>query len=322
MTVAVNDGTFNYRNVKFFDVGTFAAFSSVAVDHTSTQNEVDALVGAAWATFGSVPTGVLAYFEANSTAPTPGQSFEVDAAASLIASSYLMIREVDTNDVAQATYSFHNLTWVQTDANAQTRANGQSVYWVTFTASLTGNGGGSVSITFAVSSVLGVLDLGSTPITPRSLETIIRIDNYNYQRNTNSLSLRVLVATGSGTVANVGSVALGGGLSKVYFELKNQAQIATSATVYTGNSVNVVINAWSDTSLTTYQLPQAVQTQLQSKFSGAWDVKTTDVKFPANTQHIIYDPTMASGPTPSSALALAPTALMMLLAVVAAMFLL
>jgi hypothetical protein len=153
-----------------------------------------------------------------------------------------------------------------------------------------------VEIIWFLSSVMGQLDIGSTDISPRTIESVIRISHYPYLNASNTLSLRVVCAYDTlDSQQNLGNITSGTGLNQLYFRLGATYQTPMAPYQKNGPEFNATISNWqSSAGLRTAISNSFVGGLLNERFGGTWDVQIADVTFRPGVPHIIYDPTTGS----------------------------
>lgn len=133
-------------------------------------------------------------------------------------------------------------------------------------------------------------DVGAI-VTPKTLESIVEINNYPYRSSSNYLTLTMGTATGNFDVvasASASNLISGGGEDQVYFALSNVA-------VVDGSKKFVTISGFSKiTGSNSY-----IEGQAKGKYGGSFSYATVSVDFPAGASKIIYDPTIGQGTPPT-----------------------
>ena len=232
--------------------------------------------------------------------------FTAIVAKNLMAKAYYRLNEIDASGAIVHTYwlggnladidwavdvsSSTNLRWAELNATLDARGN-------------SGNGQFGLSIAFFLSNVIGKLNIGDTVMTPRSIESIIRITDYVYANATNKLVLFMAAAHGQSNFSASGDIITTGALlEQVYVQLAASCQVAASANVMTGENRAVVTSSWSSNS-TIKDLIQGSDfyASINAKFNNNWDIRTINITFPANASNIIYDPTLGSGRSTAAA---------------------
>lgn len=219
-----------------------------------------------------------------------------------MAKAYYRLDEVDASGNVVFTYwlggNLANIDW-SLDVSSST-----NLKWAELTSSLNIRGNVSVdqfdlSVTFFLSNVVGQLNVGATIMTPRSIESVIRITDYVYASATNKLVLHMAVAHGQTKFNAEGDfITTGSELQQIYVQLASSCQVAASASALSGDNQAVVTGSWS-TNSTLKDLIFAsagdFYASLNSKFNADWDIRSISITFPANATHIIYDPTLGAG---------------------------
>lgn len=159
----------------------------------------------------------------------------------------------------------------------------------------------NVSITTFGASVRGRIDLGNIEITPRSLETAVKVSGYQYLDASNTLSLRVFCAYGTvGYRTQLGGIASGHSLARVYVSIDDEAQRLSNDTSHSGTNMSVSISAWQILSgLRTSVSKSVMGYMLNDKFGTNWDVIYSDVTLPCpeslEPQYSLFRISMGTG---------------------------
>eukprot|EP00727_Mastigamoeba_balamuthi_P012291 m51a1_g7685 hypothetical protein (724) ;mRNA; f:25398-30663 len=175
----------------------------------------------------------------------------------------------------------------------------------------------TVSITFIISSVSGVLDYGKTTVVPKVLESVIEINNYPYQDSKNTLEVHMVAGSAGLQVGAHAAVTTSG--VKVFADVKGTA-------IVNGNEANAEVSAWANVDAKV--LENSVLANLIAGATGVVSVNNIKcaevaVKFEAGAQAIVYDPALGTGTSPyelSPASAAAPAALVAFAALLMALF--
>jgi len=146
-----------------------------------------------------------------------------------------------------------------------------------------------------MSDVVGVVNYGNTIVGPKSIESIIEIQNWPYQSTANTLSLVLGVATGSAQ-AQGGTLTSGSGNKQVYFSVANQATVS-------GQLQDVSLSGYTTGEFDTYFDDDDIQTQLSAAYTGEASVNVITVTFPAGASDIVYDPQVGVGQKPQNSFA-------------------
>jgi hypothetical protein len=296
----VDNDDWYYRNtwIDSWGIGTISSglyFSSKSVGGTPKNFSGDAVWGAAYTITGQFPQSYLAYWSADVsyTKSTDFSTLDVNTAKGFIAHSYTTLIETDPSGNTVAISSLRHsllptgLQYVVSD----TDTNG-GLQWITLTGTDLGEPW-TFSLTFLVSKVVGVVNVGDAVVSPKSLETIVSIQNWKYKDPKNQLNLVMGVATGSSSIQDGQLLVSGTGDDKVYFKLAKSA-------VINGNKQGVTISSFKESDIST-NFNDNIKAQVQGKFQKNYDVKLVTVTFPANAADIVYDPSVGAGDVPPAA---------------------
>eukprot|EP00727_Mastigamoeba_balamuthi_P012290 m51a1_g7684 putative C-tail anchored protein (373) ;mRNA; f:23290-24596 len=258
--------------------------------------EVQGLWGYGGVTVGSAPSAWLGVFNANARVGVGLRdiaSVDVHGALGFMGLTYtsLVERDQSGNIVSRQSLAFGGarsaLTWVSDDHGTSRRAPGTSFYRLVGTRSPL-----TVTITFVVSSVSGVLDYGKTTVVPKVLESVIEINNYPYQDHRNTLEVHMVAGSSGLSVGAHAAVTTSG--VKVFAGVKGTA-------IVNGNEANAEVSAWANADAMALN-----NTALANLIAGATgvvsvnDIKCAEVtvKFEAGAQVIVYDPALGTGTSP------------------------
>lgn len=245
-----------------------------------------------------------------------------------MAKVYYRLDEIDSD--SKAVYSYYlggqrapaRLSW-----NTQS-GNSNDLKWFEMDTSFDVRGDGIANgqfkfvSTWFLANVVGTIDYANTVLTPRALESVIRIADYPYANAANKLVLYLGVAHGESSFSASGSkISTGQALQQVYVQLAGDCKVVVDRNAKDGDSRSVSISAWSSNDAEVKDIfhNSEYRVHLQSKFNANWDVSRITVTFPANASNIVYDPTLAAGastsanPPSSDASAFAPSYLFALL---------
>jgi len=281
---------FFFRRTVWNPFGVGAAYSSVEVKGTSNDLDVNGLFGAAYAVITQSPGAYLAFFDLASDWTHNGDfvNGSVNAAASVIANSYIALQERTPAGDNVDSVALKSLLWAQ---SAGSPLGTGGLRFITLRGKkLLPLDKFEVKLTFVTSDVVGVLKVPGNPIvTPKSFEIVLEINDYNYKNAQNHLVLHMGVGTASGTVDVKGSshvVSTGSGASAAYFSTSKTAQVD-------GAMANVDVKFEAATST---QLDNAIlASQISGKFGGNAEFKLVTVAFPAGAKEIVYDPSIGAG---------------------------
>jgi len=230
------------------------------------------------------PAAYLLYFHAQESATglgTPSLSISGSASGSGVAIVYTMIEEVTPSGQVVATTHLSDLSF--SSSGLQTDSTGD-IRWITWSYTSSTQ---DVHITAAVSSVMGILNVGGAPITPKNTETFFEVTQHTYQSTSNHLRLTLYSAAASATTSyshSTNTFISGVGASQVYVHFAGEA-------VVDGNSASVTVSGVADTN---YNLNDIGHSVIQSALSGnaslTIHVRKVTVDFPAGASKISYDP--------------------------------
>lgn len=218
---------------------------------------------------------------------------------------------------------------LNTDWNVDVGSNGD-LYYLNMNATLTNNVTGTsfqLGLSYFMSAVVGSIDLGNTLITPRMVESVVRVNGYQYAAPGNYLTLDVAAAYNDQAfnTSTKGVVFSGSSLEMVYVKMANVCQITTSTNDRSGYSASVSVSEWDSSSAFALLVKSAVSstslgTFLSSRFDTAWGLSVASIDFPAGASDFIYDPTIGSGTTGTgAAVTLSVSSLLLALACLFAM---
>jgi len=156
---------------------------------------------------------------------------------------------------------------------------------ITCTYSPSGNKA-DVTITYVTSTKAGIMKYGYTPVSPRSLEMIIEVADFDLSSKKNHirLSLGLLTASGAGSVE--------GNANIVHREGEDDLYAAASAyAVIDGKrkSVDVTVKSGAD------GLDSTSKLILNAALGGNIDAQIAYVDFPAGEDSFVYDPACGAG---------------------------
>jgi len=271
-----------YRSTVLGSLLNIGWFSSVSVSTTDKSITADAIVGGITFLDGTFPGAFLAYFTSNGTVSI-GSDFvtsgDISLAESAIGHSYYGIIEKNSAGDVVSVNKFNTYLWVTTDISLS-----GALKYVKFQGTLIGNSA-NVYITFLVSDQVGVVSLGGAVVTPKVLESVIEISSYPYQSSTNTLTLVMVAATGSGT-ADTTSLVSGSGVNQVYFAVNSTAVVDSKTQSVTVTSSSAAIADLNN---------DVLSAKLTGLYTSNYNVQIFNVTFPAGASDIVYDPTTGSG---------------------------
>ena len=196
VSVSTSNEVYNYRKTSLYvsSIGDFGFYSSVGLAARADTGKIDAILGAYSAPIlggGVPPAAFLAYFTDSSTANTGANSasFSGSLAAAAVAQVFDSIQEIAADGTVVNTIELSSLSF-SASASLTSTSNPEILY-VTFSAKSTATLGAttSVALTFAVSSVAGILNIGNMPLTPKNTEIVLEISQSAYITTGNHLRL-------------------------------------------------------------------------------------------------------------------------------------
>jgi len=297
-----NAGKFSFRSTGVFvesiqGLGSVAGYYSTEFDATTTNTSGyasgDLIAGLIKFVPTQVPGTFMAYIKASGSAKigtdgTTLSKFDYTAAGGFILTAYVRLDEKDTSGNVVRSIKLKDLLW-----STQNGSN-NGLHYVTVSASniFILKGGESIQLSFLISEKLGIVDFGSvsTPVTPKTLESVVQISGYNYATSTNTLTLVTGVVTGSAgaTFDGVSTVATGSGDSKVYAIYSNDVDIS-------GKPGKVTIKTTATAQFTDISDDAVSQAVVKGVYSAGIQAKIIEVTFPAGAPNIIYDPSCGAG---------------------------
>eukprot|EP00029_Vermamoeba_vermiformis_P011758 TRINITY_DN6560_c0_g1_i1.p1 TRINITY_DN6560_c0_g1~~TRINITY_DN6560_c0_g1_i1.p1 ORF type:complete len:351 (+),score=104.89 TRINITY_DN6560_c0_g1_i1:22-1053(+) len=285
---------FSYRQVSMgawnlINLWSGAWYASVEAKASGNTGSLDSLWGSAYTGLGNFPVTTLAYFnvDAQFSNVQNWAQLDVSGSAGFIANSYVALTEKDSNGNVVVAHSLKEIVWSLVDQGS----NG-GLHWATFRASKSGKF--TVTLTYFASEVVGTVDIaGTTVVTPRTLESVFAVQDYQYTNNANTVTLTLGVASGSASAAASGQITIGSGNEQMYLVLATEALVGASLKP-------VSISAFASASLSA-NFNNDIVTQVTGKFGGAASAQIVNITFPAGATSFEYDPTIGNGPVPQVA---------------------
>lgn len=207
---------------------------------------------------------------------------EVDASGAVVFSYNIFSEGLDV-DWQVSAGSNTNLRWAELNTELNLRASTDASF--------------DIAVTFFLSNVVGRLNVAGTVMTPRNLESVIRISNYRYAAATNKLVLHMAVAHGQTQFSASGNkISTGQNLEQIYVQLASNCRVSSDPEAMDGDEKSVTLGSWSSNSTVKSIIgSSAFNSYLQSKFQSNWNIRTITITFPANASNIVYDPALAAG---------------------------
>jgi hypothetical protein len=220
-------------NIPNFNTGLY--YYSLEANVSSGNISANGVFGASYAGNNGPLVSYMTYFNASSNwagALNPAGA-DVSKASSFVGSAYLALEEfigdVNSNMTIIKSTQLQNLQW-----NVSQVTSISTVKYATFIGRDVNQPNFSMSFTFVISNSSATLSTGAQ-LTPKSVECVINVLNYNFTSNKSALALLVGVATAAmGNVSNLTTIGdyhrmvAGNGVGGVYWD--------GSTMVYTNNN--------------------------------------------------------------------------------------
>jgi hypothetical protein len=313
-TLAASDSRFAYRATSFdeLSLGTLAG-GAVYVSVQTSGSESNSNGGSATFNANGIvgltysanildlitcpPTLLMAFFNVSSQTSgflqtTTPWSASISESVSVVGKVLYSVVEVNPSGNVVNTYLFQDLGWSYT--SPQTLNAQKNLQSMSLSAGI--GSSGKITITYAVSAVVGVISPGNTVITPTSIESYVEISNYPYASSSNYLNLTIFVGYVSESAAVSGTTTLttsSNGPDQIYVNFAGTATI-------NGITRGVTVSGMAD-SYSTANLPGYFGSQLATHASLTASARQVIVSFPAGASDIEYDPTIGFGAPAGSA---------------------
>jgi len=266
-----------------------------SIQHDHTELDTDVIWGSIYTRTGAYPISWLGYFsaDANVTKEVPHDNvswsdFDVEYSTGFIASSFLKLEEVDHEGDVVNTVDFRNLFLTYDEEASEEMSNATAGIWAFVVNARPIFNEVKIQLQYVVTETAGELDLiDGIPIVPKSLESIILINDYPYEDQRNSLVLSVATACPEGYWDSNNNYVSGAGESRVFFH------IATSALV-DGEVRTVVVKDKSSEEIER-TIGLSLWNQIRRKYQIGATAQVVKIQFPAGANAIVYDPTIGSG---------------------------
>jgi len=321
-----NIDEFTYRRTGVWAIPltgfTLAGYYSAAVDVQGSGGSVtahgDLIAGLIKFVYTQIPVAFMGYISADasasqtSTDATSLSQIDYSAAGAFIVTAYLRLEERTPAGAVVRSVVLKNLVW-----STQNGSSSDGLHYIVVSAAnpLLGSQlktGESVQMTFLISETLGIVNFGavSTPVTPKTLESVIEISGWSYSDPTNNVALVTGVVTGAaaGKADGVSTISTGSGASKVYVVYSAEADI--------GGKTGAVIIKTSAAAVTDVNDDSTISAAANAVYKAGLKANIVDISFPAGSANIIYDPSCGAGdPLGSSGVATLIVSLLVLVAV-------
>jgi len=219
-------------------------------------------------------------------------SASLSESVTVVGKVFYSLTEINSAGTVVNTVLLQSLTWKVGSPQVIDASRGLSS--LSMTASL--GSSGTITITYAVSAVVGVINPGNVVVTPTSIESFVEIQGYSYATSTNYLNLTVYVAYISESAALSGTATTlttsSTGPDQIYVNFQGTATV-------NGNSQGVTVSGLADV-VETSTLPGYFSGQLASHGSLSASARQVQISFPAGASDITYDPSTGFGAPPGS----------------------
>jgi len=267
--------------------------SSVSVDANTASATSDGLFGTAYAGFNIAPSAYMAFYDsaANWHVGTDYTDANVSSSKGFVASVYISLEEVTPQGNVSQTIQLKSMSWSMESKNT----GDGGLRYATFLGTLSSQPSLNIRVTYIVSDVVGVLNVTGAPVvTPKSLESIIQIDNFTYTDTQNSLRLNIGVGSATSSVqaqANVVQIVAGDGQSAAFFSVSSVAEVDGRV-----SPVQIAARVAAQGSASFGN--SNVAGQVNARYEGNADFKILSATFPAGAAHIVLDPAIGAGAPP------------------------
>jgi len=143
------------------------------------------------------------------------------------------------------------------------------------------------TVTYVTSKTAGILKYGKTPVSPRSIDMIIEVENFKLHDSKNHVRMNLALITASGDIDYDGN-------AKIIMKDGEKVYVAASGYVMVGDE-----RAEVDVKVESGSLPENIKQTFEAIASvalgGSLDVSLVHVDFPEGATSFIYDPAAGSG---------------------------
>lgn len=278
--------SFTYWDLDPLD-GDGISFNSLSLGRTKASIHGDAVWGKVEIWSNTVPTAWLKY------ASTAGynESNEYTGAASwgVVANAYLLLEETAPNGTVVRVQSLREQVFGDFGWDTNELQTTGSLKYASYLGKKTSENW-EIEITFLLSEIKGKVSLADAVVVPKSLESVVSIKNWPYKDAANTLSLVIVVATGSFTAKGSAIVSGSNEDDQVYFALSTKATVG-------GKVEDVSVSGYSNAEFDASFSNDNIKAELTGVYGANYQVKQVKVTFPAGAQDILYDPTIGAGAT-------------------------
>jgi len=331
LTGAEADFSFRYQsNDHFgFDVGVFSldvlTWSSVSVDakaaNSSAKASADVMLGAGMLpTKATVPFSIFAYGSGEAAISVDLDTFfksllnqisgKLDAnfAGGVIAMAALGMQEYDPDNKPVGDFIPYMVPLLSSCSADGIEGDDKNLMGRTCTFSPS-DCSADVTVTFVTSKKAGILEYGETPVSPRSFEMIVEVEDFPLSDKNNHVRMEValLTAKGAGEVKGNADVVRRPGKEDLYVAASTHAIVDGKR-----KEVNVYVDGKTEGEF------GAVASAALSVALGSKDFSfnIAHVDFPAGATSFVYDPVVGAGSNVYDAEGASSVALSLLVALV------
>jgi len=300
VTIARSGGNgtdYNFRKMETTAVSTIGYsglfYKSVSVTVNPRSNNVDLVVGAAYAGFGIPPSDYLSFYQSASAwnGDNTTLTFNVYDGQGMIAKAFVALDEVSLVNGTNVVQNFKlaQFFWSTTDSNV---GNGGLRHLTVSGKPVGSRSNFTVSVTFVVSDVLGVLNVTGSPIvTPKSIESMITISNFPYVNAANQVRLTTAVASAEATLQITGTLThlVAGQGTPAYITFNSVAEVNGKPAVVHHTNVSTNGLGFGNNNLAG---------QVSTMYQAAAQFTHILTSFPAGAAQIVFDPVLSVGSIP------------------------
>jgi len=297
---------FSYRYLKtqplvIPSVGSLLGWVSASVDSSSASTEAkakaNAMVGlGVLPGFANPPFALLAYGKGSAAVDVNIMSFltmlfaqgKLDAnfEVGAVALAPLSIQEYDNSGAAVGEKIMLSTKSLINPCQA-TELHGDDGNVTGLTCSFSpADSSAVVTVTYLASLKAGVLGYGKTPVSPNSLEMIVRVGGFPLSQSSNHIRMEVGLFSASGA----GNIEGNADVVRLPFAEDLYSAVADRAIV-DDRTVEVVVNIKAGSA----ELGITADAVLKATLGDNFDVNVATIDFPAGARNIVYDPVVGYG---------------------------
>jgi len=224
-------------------------------------------------------------------------SADVSKSAGYVGTAVLYLEEKNSTNqtVAKASLqylaNFGSQNQGLTYTLSETSKAADDIQYVTFSGASNdeNNEDYSVDITYMASRHAGLVGgegVNGVPVVPKSIESIVTINNYPYQSPSNYISLVLAVATEFADVSKSGQLV---------YDANKTVYFSVSKNVYLSGNVGTVDISTFESGDFDEVGNSDFQQQVTAKYGAKAAIKYIKVAFPPGATNIVYDPSIGTG---------------------------